>query len=625
VTPGDGDKYLPTEAGDGPTPSAEDIAYADDFVVVARAVESCSRSEEVTLLISTCRNHWMTVNAAFADLRDAVGADSLPDPISRAIYELRREHWNAADGLLINAAIALSQIDVKLKVWTNRQALLEELWSSARALSELRDRQRMMRLLEAHGGVASTDDHDADGRYVALSTEEHDGAGQLLREIRQLRMKLGAVVAACRAVRASATPEIRSLWDVEPEARDEDSPEWATLITQLDSSGWSGDSEGRSLSHVLKLPLPDRAWPGVEAAEQFRTAVLDACTDVVEVVQDALGKSFRPNISRPPMPAPYIIDLTRMRRAATGRVRNFRKDLHRGQTTPAPEKARLALLRCGIPAASYSSADIARYVRDGRNDTLRVGGIAKTAMHTAAKSDAAFLALPECFLPEEIVEELLVEAEELGIGLVAGVEYKRDQMISNAVIALPGIAGAVHQQKQTPSRYEVPVTADGVVRKFLDTKLGVLGVVVCSDLLELDFMWALAASEPRVDTVIVCARNPHPDLFESLAAADAIRLHAHVAVVNAYAPDKDLASGQGTSVFAPRRAGTTLEPSQTIPLDVDEWDEIELPELAMWDLPVGALALRDTHDTMHGYIAAPHFTQSSSRESDLESHNGAHV
>ena len=575
------------------------------------------------LLLSTCRNQWMTVNAAFTDLRDAVGARMLPDPISRAIFELRRESWNAADSPLAEAAMALSQVDVKLDVWTNREALLEELRSSAQSLTELRDRQRMMRLLEAHAGVASTDYHDADGRYVALNTEEHDGTGPLLREIRQLRTKMGAVIAACRAVRSYSTPEIRSLWDV---ATDDDNerPEWATLMTQLDSSGWSGDSDTRSPSEVLKLPMPDRTWPGGEAAEQFRTCVLDACASVVDVVQDALGKSFRPNISRPPMPAPYIIDLTRMRRVATGRVRRFKKDLHRGQTSPAPETAKLALLTCGIPAASYSSADIARYVRDGRNDTQRVNEIAKAALQAAAKSDAAFLALPECFLPEETVDEFLVEGEERGIGLVAGVEYKRDQMINNVVISLPGMAGAVYQQKQSPSRYEVPVTADGLVRKFLDTKLGVLGVVVCSDLLELDYIWALAASEPRVDTVIVCSRNPHPELFGSLAAADAIRLHAHVAVVNAYTPDQGLASGNGTAVFAPQRAGTALKPSQTIPLAVDDWNEIEPPELALWDLPVGALALRDTHDTMHGYIAAPRFTRSTLHESDANSHDGAH-
>jgi hypothetical protein len=605
-SPDDG-RYVPAEARNGQIPSAEEIAYADDFVVTARVVEACIRSEDLALLLSTCRNHWMTVNAAFTDLRDAVGAKTLPDPLSKALFELRRQGWQNAERALDEASMALRQVDIKLRVWEDREQLIAELEEQAAALGELRDRQRMQRLIDSHRNLSSSDHHDADGRFVALSSAADEDAELLLKDIRKMRTKLAAVVNVARAIgKASAPAATLTLLDMPPAT---ENPDWERLCECLNSPTATDGSDARTAAQILSIPAPDPQWPGPVAAAHFMASALGNCEQLVGVIQDALAQRFRPNLSRPPMPAPYVIDLTRMYRPASGRVRDFRQELHRGQTDPAPEHSRLALLRCGVPEASYSSDTCVRYRREERNDVSRIRDIAAAAVTAAVEKKAAFLAMPECFLPEEVAVEILELAEDAGIGLIAGVEYEREQMINKVVIEIPGVAGALDQRKQAPSKYEAPMVGDHVLRKFLDTELGVLGVVVCSDYLELDILWAMAVREPRLDTLIVCSRDHNAGLFSNVAAADALRLHAHVAIVNAFVPENGPASGKGTAVFAPRREDPELTPTEFVPLDVEGWDEIDPPDVAFWDLPVAALAQRDTHDTIRGYAAAPRFVK----------------
>lgn len=116
-------------------------------------------------------------------------------------------------------------------------------------------------------------------------------------------------------------------------------------------------------------------------------------------------------------------------------------------------------------------------------------------------------------------------------------------------------------------------------------------VVVCSDYLEHDIV-TRAWLDQHVDTLVVCARNPNPSVFERLAAADAIREYCNVVVVNAFPGDDDGAppSGAGALVAVPRREEPLLELDEQ-PLEV-EWDHSPKPSLAIAELDMKAISSR---------------------------------
>jgi predicted amidohydrolase len=608
---GDGaEQYFPAGAsGDGQPPD-DYVDYADEFVPLAEAIDACPRGAQVVLLLSTCRNQWMTVNGAFVDIKEAIGEAANSDPLSSVLQALRNDDFTALTKPLHVAGASLSEIDRKLQVWSDRDSLLEEFET---ALEELdpRDADRVRRLVKNQRVAVPSDGQNADGRFLAISTQETEDGRRLFDEIGRIREQLGAVVRAATGLQRAYAPETAqaSFDDVEMD----DDPQWIELLTAV-RGVVPGGEHSRTVAEILVLddPLPEQR-PAAPASNDIRLTLIAAAERVLAEVQDAIEKEFRPNVSRPPMPAPYVIDLTPVDNPAARRRPSYAIEVHRGNVAPAPNETRVALMRCGVPAASYSDGTRFRYLRGpGHTDASRIATVVIRGLEKAAEHGCKLVAMPECFLPEDSLAQALARAEELTIGLVAGVEYEAERVVNRAVIQLPAMQAAM-QSKQRPSQYEPQsgFESDGILRTFYDTSVGTMAAVICSDYLELDLLSALASQDVRLDTLIVCTRNPHPDVFTRLAAADAARLHGHVLIVNSWGGDEG-AHSDGTVAVQPARDADSvfLDPVENVAVGSSLWEGVEAPTLDIYELPVASVASgRDRARTVPGLLSAPAFVQ----------------
>ncbi|KAL8887211.1 MAG: hypothetical protein Q9215_005171, partial [Flavoplaca cf. flavocitrina] len=173
--------------------SESDVAYADRFAALAEAVDACAHAEDVVLLLSTCRNSWMTVNAQFKDLRIALGAGQGHDLISVALYELRRDGFETARSALGKAGAALAEVKGKGSVWGNREALMEEFEAAVEGLS-LRDRRRLELLIKRQEQPTVSLSHASHASFLALDLREVPEAQPAVREIAKAAASLTALV-----------------------------------------------------------------------------------------------------------------------------------------------------------------------------------------------------------------------------------------------------------------------------------------------------------------------------------------------------------------------------------------------------------------------------------------------
>jgi predicted amidohydrolase len=303
--------------------------------------------------------------------------------------------------------------------------------------------------------------------------------------------------------------------------------------------------------------------------------------------------------------------------SSEARVRQFKVNPFDGRQT-TQNVGRLALLKCGMPDAAYSKARKDHMAYNQEHAGLRnAKRIALAAIDAARDQKADFLAMPEIFLPRGAVDEVKDAAEGAGLGLIAGIEYpeKHGGPVNEALVHVPGWYEPLRQRKQSPSREEVKSAVFETTMELAFVKrttLGNLGVIVCSDLLELDVLWAMSSFNEKLDVVVVCSHNYHPEIFEPLAIADATRLHAFVAVVNTWTPrdkDTELPSGEGTLVAQPNFREPLLELEEH-PLAVEWEDEIVRPSIAVAKLDIASIRERELEKPgAHGYISPPRFAR----------------
>ena len=587
------------------------------------------------MLLSTCRNQWMAANAAFADIqpvllagRSRSGAQDelLVSRLSRHPVSLaaeRLESGASEDALQRFEAMVgiLRQARVKLEVWERREQLTEE-FEHATTTLPVGDAGRMRRLLAEQRSLRRDNRGEAVGRYLALSTIETSEGRVVLQLLAKQQVRLAGGIHALLSVAqfrvagsersaalAAAIERPPTLMDaVEPAAATPDDP-WPALSRALTTPRVTGEP---TVVELLGLSAPPDA-----ASEQdaYSTEVIRRAVELVESARSSLSAGIRPNRPRPALPPPFLIDVTPAPTPTGGSGTRFGVTPHVAGTPEPPASVCVGLLRCGVPQHAYAEGLLYQYDRSGEVDhAARAREIAEAAVRRAASEDVAVVVMPECFVPYDAADELAELADELGVTLIAGVEHVAapdGRIVNAAVVCAPGL-DPVRQRKQRPSVYEAKRYAfacDGVLRVFERTPLGTLGVMICSDYLELDILWALASHEPRIDSLIVPARNPNPDLFLRVAAGDALRLHANVIVANADpGGGSRQATGEGSIVAWPERlTGSLTEDGERMVLDASAWDDSEIPSLAVFSVTVAALAGRMKGRTDHGLAAAPAF------------------
>lgn len=629
----------------GFSPTDEDRDLAQRLADLVAAIDLCEHAEQVVLRLSTCRNHWLTVNAVYVDLIDAACASGELGLVRESVQRAVRpgiqnpegnlmSTWRGRQRELRNRVAYAIEARTKREVWDRRRELDADL-EGAIARCDMLQRDRLLAALARHRDGQAPDGGQIDGSYLALSDVEVATAGGKLAELDDLQPIVHDLVIL----------GLHLIDSLEP------APSGEAAAQQTLSGMESGDPRAERVAQAwkaarqvirkrheqlgLEVDGDLAATPGLGVdlgADELPEAgvvfgLIDRCADAIDGIYNEIASMFRPNAGKAPLPGPFVIDVLEHEQISAARERSFSVERAHGTVNPAPNQARVALLHCATPTRGFvgTSAN-KRYVSTGANADVApwAADVARGAVRAAAQAGATALVMPEVFLPETVVSEIHDLVRETKLTVVSGVEYRTtpDGLPQNrAVVLLPGIQQPIWQLKQHPSVYETgpeQFHSDERLVVVGSTPLGVLGVVICSDYLEADLLWALARVPERLDTLVVCARNPQPQAFERLAAADAERLYAHVVIANAYEKGQET-SGRGSVVMAPLRASSEAA-AGTLPMPyIDAMDRINLdldpldgqsPFLAIHELDLAKIRSRDNQRSGdQTWLPAPQFAR----------------
>lgn len=610
-------------------PSDADLEYAKTFAAVARTLDNCQRSEDVTLLLSTCRNEFLTTNSVFLDLRECLGVGRTRESgfsvLSDAIRHLNKSSLSESAEYV---GTRLRQARKKLRVWDDHSELLLEYHEATKALRPL-ERGLAARVIEQ----TNSEIPGADIHYTAISGEE----GKCLPELKVLRVvttRLSAafeillVVSKMGIRSSSSTPSDDALFNVDPPL-----VEWTGVIDALSSrmDVWhlraiEGGVEvvptdlvsRMDGSAISSITLMRRSVNSSDDDRQL-ARILSMIDAVVSDCRLRLEKAFRPNVASRPMPSVFVVDLTVRHSDDVAELDDLRV------LTPVilPEVDSLDTCVIGamqvvMPRTWYFGEDEVRYNRSIA-EVDRIEAVISEALEKGADQGMRCLILPEAFVPLKSLETVYERANALKIDIIAGVEGELDSeghATNRCVMHFPG-SKRYWQSKIRPSVYEEAPDRFSRARDLVvvrDTNLGNLGVIVCSDFLEADVLSRLAIRDRhRLDTLVVCASNPRTELFETLAKADAVRYYAHVVVVNSVLCDAENLSREhgdgGCLVAAP--TGDGLVARRPVALDLGTLGhEGPNPKLLLWDLDIGAIKTRSKRrPARRGWLTPSLFAQ----------------
>ena len=631
--------------------SESDIQYARAFAAIAAAIDQCPHHGQVALLLSTCRNEYLTINAIFTDLKMAVsqrssGASLFDQFISGIRHQTMAQ--KPAKSARSELGLLLSEARDKRRVWDDREALWAEYEEAARKVPDIIGQRDARSVLTASQPVPH-DDGTWPGEYTRMSKREtklHDKL-ELLAEVTAGLSSVYEFLDRVASLDTSPDGDV-SLFDSEPPPGPL-TVDWSSVIASAEERRvWypsAGAGGGRKFSHK-NLPSADQGWaeeietknvellpqtnPGVQTGAQMTAALAFAETGIAHA-RFLLKRAFTANAARLPMPQPFIIDLTPrdpISRSETA-PREFRRNItqvveggKRGDST------RIAMLRVAIPEAWHNHERYYHY-NDGIAQVDAITSLIEETIAQASMARAKFLFLPECFIPRAAIQSVKAAAARAGVNLIGGVEARVDdpgKTVNEALIWFPDEDSAadlevsgleLFQRKQGPSIFEVgrpSFAQDARLNVVKNTLLGNLGVVVCSDYLEADLITALSVDEaPRLHALVVIARNPSQSVFTTLAKADAVRLYCHVIVVNSTdGSEKQLtpSADGGCVVAAPRGRGDLTALARILLSELPDTPEgFQAPEMLIWGLDVAGVHARNNRGDQSGWLKASTFAK----------------
>ena len=544
-------------------PSEDDRRVAFAYECVADLLDSVDESDAITLRLSTCRNAYLTANAVFVDLREMLGRGNTPPLLASALWHMRNRKWDKARGCLRGEGVRstvgalLSEIGKKLEVWRRR----DDLDAMLRMAMESPDRTLLVQgELKAvlFGEVRTTSstpvEHDWDSKYLSLDAGNQTDADidDVIQFLEALTRKLRAVYSVADSMCSygdqqadlvsrnalGVTTDQPELWDDLFSIVSETADYWEAFVEEDQSDLCWRLADGT----IVQFPLtePQDGLTGV------LDALLDRLGEVTGQVREELSKRFRPNISAPPLPKPFVIDL----RPGTLDVELHRKclDLQMVPISSPPQvkSVKVGLVGCEIPQELYLEHCLR--AGSGRQDVI---DMSFKAIDVAAAECASAVVFPEYFLPRgENLKPLRVYATEKNVVLIGGIEggIIDGALRIRSVVSFPAKPREYHQEKQWHSMYEPTIDGDGEVKLFRDTPIGNFALVTCCDFAEIPMLKVLSEFAGILHHVFVLTRNPRHELFCQLALADCYRLYTHVAVVNSF-PQLEVESNPARQTF----------------------------------------------------------------------------
>jgi len=352
--------------------------------------------------------------------------------------------------------------------------------------------------------------------------------------------------------------------------------------------------------------------PAAAALEELCLGLIDVMSPMVEQLYSRLSSCFRPNVAMPPLPEPFVVDVTEpvIREKPSSPI--IQVSAHEFKA-PQPQNVRIALPHFGIPSEFYNWRTVA-YADEAKRHVI--AELARAAIDAACVQQANVLVLPELCLPKDRVEDLAQYASDRHVALIAGTESNRtgdsaNRHVNRCIVRIPESDRNYDQLKIYPSSYEPDsMWSDGLVHLFHLTSIGTFAVIICSDFLERSVLDAIGNAPFFIDLLFVPSANPHPELFEQLAMADSCRLFCHIVIANMYWQEGHPATSTGTLVCSPKRPlGRMIETSYREELlqglTAHDVDATVPPSIRCFDVSIEDLQHERTRPTT-GYLQVPH-------------------
>jgi hypothetical protein len=611
-------------------PTDDDVKWALTFAALYTFLGTHPKSEEATLLLSTCRNAYLTINAEFADIQELLGG-AVASPL-RAGLEMIDQ--GSLDGPKIKECFqkalgTIAHFDFKKRVWKDCKKIHESILQSL-ATYEAKDElnaRLISSIVHGTGPGPSNLDNGWHDHLLRLNLAKPPNLQTYFKTLNKLRDLLDAIARFGISYVDTIIAPLPTTADlfanddgkVETGAASEEVPVdrtvafWAEKIAS--SCDWATDNHGPLLRIKVKFWYlrPDAAVKTDYTFKRNSEGNAIARTDAAAFIREALWcahgiaiKKFEPNISSPPpMPAVFNISLPLPRPVLTNAdiqpPQLFRKPCGTHRT---PNLGKLALAHLTVPVSKLNLMDYA--FED--NDIRRVIEADVTKAVDAAKENACqALVFPEYSIPLTLRDSLQELATSKGITIIGGFEgsWEDNKLVDEAFVAIPGEPKLNHQFKQSPSLEEqLPSSMfhDELFYLFTHSPIGNFAVVVCSDFLEKATLdaWSLQGALP--DILFVVARNPYPDLYKHFAITDSFRLYCSIAVCNVFdgkEDGKEKTTSEGTFVVSPRRND---------PIDMGADVGVEgtyLNKITVHEIPLYAIRGRERGKPESGFFAAP--------------------
>jgi predicted amidohydrolase len=609
-----------------PEKSAEDFPidfgneaapFARDFQLLADLIEnSGSESESFALYLSTCRNAYLTINGMFFDIRETFGKVSPSEGIFGALQDAQGGAFNSATAHLDRVGLGLGAFDDKRACWACRKKFQDLLESLLGKLSHL-DRQTLRATLNDVVDQDGRSDLASVRQFLAFDSVETDAqrsliqklaiTAQKLRRVRECAIRIKDVgeeikkISLAQAVKGQQA----GLFDEPP------------MIKQkaIEFRQWLESGGGNPEMEIVNTALDQTSHQCRNALDVLTGSdrmedVMELLTIFCQQLQNAtgeeytdLGKSFRPNIGKSPLPSVFLIDLTDQLPPKADNTTAVIATPFLFSQAPL-EKLVVAIAQPPISSSELSSARIHYRTEDMRHIA---GDWALLAIEEAA-TKSNLVVFPELFVPEYAFPAIMELAKKNQIGVVCGMEGNwTDNKYSNfANVFIPGAPHEYQQFKKHPSNYEPEnFHTKGGQLCFLQSAVGSFSVIICSDLREFDVI-AAVESQPFLDYLVICCCNPYSEIWKHLAIADAARLHSFIILSN-WSEHSD-ADGYGCGSLCAIPTGKVASNLQAEPqirrVSLVKGDKTFNGSLRLHELDMSAL-FRDREKPKAGFLSPP--------------------
>jgi hypothetical protein len=584
--------------------NTEDINWSDNFAAINALLTRCKEPGRATLLLSTCRNAYLTANALFRDLQIILNGAS-PSLSMRSGLEMLAEGRNPerVKEHFARSVQTVREFESKRRVWSERKLIAQDIESARdNMLAENPGQSHRVDLI-----LKNVRAHASDGWERELLSFDLSERPELATHFEWLDKIFKALLCAAELgwntavslekFEENATPRL-DLGDQRKKSKDEKSIRRVLMLVEdltlaLD---WSMSKYGNGIT-VKPLTGYMRPQNSLDLDKELIFADLSTvdtiqreAKKIATLIRESLFwahsqmcSNFQANISKPPFPTPFEIVLPlpdpkfEKGHVATPQIKRIRC-----ASTDAPRTSvKIAIANLRVPLEELRKYQLLTAAAEVAKQDIRL------ALHTAEQQGCHAIAFPEYSVPASMKSEILDLSKRHNLVIVAGLEgqWIEGTLADEAIVAIPSEAQCHGQYKQEPSAEEPNRDSfyrDGYTRLFTNSPIGDFAVTVCSDFLQMSNLHAWTTLGPLPEIIFVIARNDYPDLYLNFAKSDSVRLYSAIVIANIHQAKQDKSlNNLGSCVVIPHRKEQVVIPTE-VPVKGHFLQNLSVNEISLW-------------------------------------------